>query len=500
MASEIVIHLDFTLKRYRHFIESINNQYSLTETFFVLNAYSYKGNPEKKSRFKRVYDILFSIAEYDHRLSYDNRRMKDLILSHSGLQQILDQEDVPQSLVPALNALDGKCLFLLKKLLIYDKSGVDFMIDFEHHHLDVDDINQEWITRLENCFEFYRKDNTYGDSFGNTLDTDSYKRKLRVSLYPLLMKYYKDSPYVTIDQIDNIINEFNVQFDRLQETFKFRPYDVYSLNTLKSYMYNSRLTFKLKDPTYSFKQLEKDISEIQEIQHEMRIVDYYPFMRASEFIGDRLESRDNNDLDEDRKMIKTMDEYLKHFSTAFSICSQQSFYPLQSLYNDCLVTKEDFGTVFFASSYCRPVQYSHIQERLEALQTKYLLCKNALYLKEERLEIESIKKGIDQSKKQTIEIISAFTAIITFIFGTIDFFSDAKASSFENQVFNILSLGLILLLFVSGISVFTMRHEDSFKHYLNKPRFWMCTISFVCFLGLLVFLVVRISPLLLVSD
>lgn len=493
-ASSIIEHLDYYLRRYRLFIESINNQYSLSQTQYVFHAYRFKGHPQNKGTFQQIYEILFSVAEYDHRLSYENKKIRDLILNHTALTDIIQDDGVPPLLMPAIKALDGKCLFILKKLLIYDKAGVDYTLDFEPKHLDTDTIKQEWLKDLEDRFEFYRADNTYGNAYGRQLDDWSYHRQLRVSLSPLLMKYNKDNPSESLGQINNIITEFDKQYTRLLENYKNRPYDLYALNTLKSYMYNSRLTFRLKRKDYSFEDLQKEVEYLRQLQQEMRIVDYYPYMCAAEYIGEMINDKNKGNLEENKAMLVKLEDYVNLFDDSFRICSQQSFYPLQSLYNDSLIPYQSFGPVFFASSYCRPVQYQTIRKRLEALQTKLLLYQNALYLKEERVEIESIKERIDQSKKQNIEIISVFTAIITFLFGTIDFFSSAKSSSFQNQVYNIVSLGIILLLFVSSIAVLTTRHEDKFKNYFNHPRVWLSIGTIGVLLILLLYLVISVAP------
>ena len=396
--------------------------------------------------------------------------------------------------MPAIKALDGKCLFLLKKLLIYDKSGVDYMFDFKAQHLDVDILKQSWLKNLEVKFEFYRMDNTSGASYGKELDRMAYFKQLRVSLYPLLMKYNKDYHSESLGQINNIISEFNSQYLFLKNKYCNRPYDLYALNTLKSYMYNSRLSFKLRSGEYIIADLKTDMDEIISIQQEMRIVDYYPFMIAAEYLGKMIEDKEISDLDKSRTMFQLMNKYVHRFEESYLICHQQCFYPLQSLYNDSLNPYDSFGAVFIASSYCRPVQYPKVKEHLDALQTKCLLCKNIIHLKEERLEIESLKKGIDHSKKQTIEIISVYTAIITFLFGTIDFFASGKSGSFVNQIYNIISLGIILLLFVSSIAVLTTRHEDVFRHYFKHPRVWLSIVSILVLLSLLIYLIVCVAP------
>lgn len=57
-ATFILDHLDYTLKRYRLFIESINNQYSLSQIRYVFNAYDIKGIRKIRAIFK-IFMIFF---------------------------------------------------------------------------------------------------------------------------------------------------------------------------------------------------------------------------------------------------------------------------------------------------------------------------------------------------------------------------------------------------------------------------------------------------------
>lgn len=489
----------FSLKRYKHFIDTIKNQYSPNEPVLALNAYSIKGDVTRLSEWHFLYDILFEIVEFDHRLSYDRRKMRELILHYSAMEEALRNGAIPAILREMVSAMKDKCFFLLKKLLIYDKAGVDYMVDFELKHVGVEDSSPKWLQSVENAFEFYRKNDTREERYGFYLESSSYNKQLRLSLYPLLMKYFKDLKSVSVIQLDHIIEEFDNLYSITQGDLPdWRLYDKYALKSIRSYLYNARFDYKLTSGIkYTYEDMLADLQSIEALQRETRIVDYYPYYKAATFISELLEEREKFNAETKREYLEEFNEILEKCSDALSICHSRGFYPIQSRYFDCLFPYEGFGPVFIPSSYCRPLQYDKIQARITKLKTKALFFENALRLDVEREEIESIKKGIDQSKKQTIEIISVFTAIITFLFGTIDFFSKSNDSSIPERVFSVVSLGLILLLFVSSVSIVTMRRELPWKLYWKEPRFIFFVVVSVFVALLLAFLVVKVAPIML---
>lgn len=180
----------------------------------------------------------------------------------------------------AIGILNEKCLFLMKKLLIEDNKEFDYLIDFELKHYSVKSLDFSYILKHDEAFEFYRSESySNNDAYGLNLDRQAYSGKMFIGKYALLMKYYKDSKNTDETQIEHILDEFNSYYNSLSEQLNRRVFDKYALNTLKNYMYNSRLSYRMKSDNYSFDSLKRDIKEIMSLQKSTCVLTSIPIGR-----------------------------------------------------------------------------------------------------------------------------------------------------------------------------------------------------------------------------
>jgi hypothetical protein len=394
-----------------------------------------------------------------------------------------------------LKVLNEKCLFLLKKLLIDDGKYFDFMIDFQPYHYDTRDLSFSYYSDLDRRFEFYRSENYTNDPIGEELDIKAHKKTLFIGDYALLMKYYKDSANTRKVQIDNILKDFDGLYDSFCARFTQRPLDKYALATLKNYMYNCVFSFVMKEKSYTFDQLVKDLNNIIDIQFKTGILNFYPYRKAFKKALELLHSNDSLKI-EDLMEYKNFLELCKSkFEESINWCRTNYFYPIQNCYRECLVPVADFGAVFIASSFCRPVRYEKLEDELATYKSQLLLVDNEIALREEKNELEKLRVDINNSKTREIEVLSFFVGIITFLFGTIGFFANIEEGDFVHMLFSILGLGAVLLIFVSGIHMVTMKKEDRVRDYFKHPRAWYCILTILASVSLLIWLVIKVKVL-----
>ena len=229
-----------------------------------------------------------------------------------------------------------------------------------------------------------------------------------------------------------------------------------------------------KNDAYSFDKLRADLNDIINIQNQTGVLNFYPYRKA---FGKAKEMFHNNDKLSKNEMLEIKQFLLlciDKFAESIEWCKTYSFYPIQNVYNECLtkVKEYDFGVVYVASSFCRPVRYEKLRDELDSLKNSVLLIDNEIALKEEKEELTKLRKDIDNTRTKEIEILSFFTAIITFLFGSIGFFARNEKNDFIHLLYSILGLGAILLIFVSGIHITTMRIENKWH-----PRAWFCYIT-----------------------
>lgn len=493
--NKMTYELSGVIRRFRYLLTMLINKYEERQTKYIVNAYRLKHEIESREGYGRLYDVLIEVTKIDHFLSYDKRTITDLIIYHTELLEAIEDKNLQEKTKLALDILNEKCLFLLKKLLIDDNKMFDYMIDFKHKHYDTSKLTFKYFSDMDKKFEFYRAESYLNEPMGYQLDVKSRKGELAIGQYTLLMKYYKDSADTRIPQIDNILNEFIQSYERLSAVFVKRPLDRYGLGTLKNYMCNCRFSFILKDSTCTFKQLQEGLNDIMDIQLQTGILNFYPYRKAFQKAIELLranESLEKKQLEEYNKFIQLC---ISKFSEAINWSRTNCFYPIQNIYNECLVPVVGFGAVFVASSFCRPVRYDKLKDELNTFKSQALLMDNEIALREEKRALKNLKKDIDNSRTKEVEVLSFFTAIITFLFGTIGFFADNKNNDFLHLIFSIFGLGAILLIFVSGIHLTTMRKEEKVADYFKHPRAWFCIFTIIASAGLLVWLLCKVDAL-----
>lgn len=472
---------------FMHLLTMLENKYNERKTKYIINAYRLKHDVLSRDLWDQLYDMLIDITYFDHFLSYDKKKISNLIIYNEELSKIIKEKSLKNNTMLVLNILKEKCLFLLKKLLIDNNKVFDYMLDFKHTKYDTSRIPFKYFSEMDKKFDFYREESYSRCSMGDELDYKSINRNLSIGQYTLLMKLYKDSNSTVFSQIDNILSDFDKIYTDLSSKFKKRPLDCYALATLKNYMYNCRFSFLIDE--YTLEQLYNEINNIIKIQFQTGILNFYPYRKAFRRVLSLFQSDETLQREKLEKYKDVLNMCVSKFSEAIEWCNTNCFYPIQNVYTECLTRVEGFGVVFIASSYCRPVNYEKLKDELNKYKNQILLVDNEIALREEKKELKNLKKDIDNSKTKEIEILSAFTAIITFLFGTIGFFADNRNNDFIHLLFSIFGLGAVLLIFVSGIHLITMRKEKKVGDYFKHPRAWFCIVTILCSIGLLIWLI-----------
>lgn len=483
-----------TINGYRQLIYIVSNKISQEYHKLLVNAFSTNGKKVTNEHFLALHTYVFYIYTIDHMLSYDKEDIQAIIL----IKENLTEDEPKQSALirPIYQLLKDKCSFLIKKLVFFDGTA-EYSINFETKIIDKGSISAEYLRDFDKYFEFFHR-RQYSDyePLVSEWEKNCLKRKAKLGQMILLMKYYKDHKDTIEQQVQNLIAEFEYVCTKIQPKFSNRIFDAYALNTLKNYMYNCRLSFRMKH-NYTYEKLCSDMLEIEQIQLVTRIKNFYPFKKAVAFLIKDIRNDFANCVSSEEVLMQkyqALNDYIYKFETAIHWCEEQHFYPVQLLYNECLKKDNSSGLiVFMPSSFSRPINYNKLEDDLKQYKSELGLIKGELNLQKERARIELLKNEIDASKKSNIEILGIFTTVITFLFGCVNIFSGTNNTtlSLSEQVLRIMCLGLILLLFVSAIYLLTMRREKQFMDYLRHPRFIFFGLSIIGYILILVVIVCK---------
>lgn len=268
--------------------------------------------------------------------------------------------------------------------------------------------------------------------------------------------------------IENVLKLF-----QKREIGKTR-YDVYSYNVLKNYFYNSRLSNRISSPTYSLDDFENDYNFIVDLQKETGINNFHPYKKSLAFLSEKLsEQLESGILSDYDRTFKLFSDCIDKFKDCIDWCAEREFYAFQLPYNDSLIKYDGFS-VFYPSSFSRPLRYENLRKELSKYERDYDVFKaQKTYISEKqnmmsiKAEVEKAKMMIDDAKKESVKILGIFSTVVTFLFASIDVF--AKSKDLKETLLASLGVGIVLFLFCTLIYLLLLSGDD----YKNKPvRFY----------------------------
>lgn len=466
----------------------VSNKIDNFDHDFIFNVYTSAGDPSGNRLLSGFIRFVIPLCQEDHMLSFAPNDISGLILRREELKNELEKYSGAVGII--YNALFDKCSFLLKKILhVSGKS--EYCFNFKTYQIKKEDIQIDTFNELYERFEFlHGKD--FDEAGISEWQHKCLSGSVRISEIVMLMKHYqKDGG--TIRQINNLLDDFNKKYNKLYKKVFNKKFNRHALNTTKNYLYNCRLSFKIKHTKYSFEDLCVDMEEIENIQAETGVKNFYPYRKAVIFLFEDIANDISLKLDYNYEnsvipKLELLKKFLSKLEIAIKWCENQHFYPFQLMFNECCIKHSVLNIrLFVPSSFTRPIKYDQLFEELEEYKLKEILFQNKIELLKEREKIEHIKADLAKSERKYIEILGVFTAIITFLFGSINFYS--KTEDVTTLISSCLGFGIILLLFSSSIYFLTMPQLKTKKDYWQHPRFLFLGIASILYFAILCWMV-----------
>ena len=494
-----------SLRYYRSLVLLTKNKIKIVDEEGVLfSVFS-----SKRIEYKNVSDKYFSqfvsyvitVAKADHFFctEADDTVVSNLILMRNELS--LEKEIDDHELKFIYSILYDKCSFLLKKA---GRDNFVYSIDFKINCLSNVDMTIDGLSELDRKWNFINQ--SYNPQYAldiNKWEEDQYYEKLNLSHFVLLMKHYQKD-HQSLHQATNLMRQFIRFYNKTKKKHSvLNSFDRYSLDTIYNYLHNCKFSICMSMKNYSFDQLKKDLVRTDELQENTHIRNFYPYRKAALFLEKSIENELENENTTPKRiqeMIDLMEEVVIKYEKSITWCSGSKFYPFQLRFSECLITYKDHNDVdfhvFMPSSFNKPIKYADLREELIKLKSLLNSFKAQLSIQKriqkETRELLSIKDKIDSTEKKYLEILGIFTAVITFLFSSINVFnSNNENGNIFDIVKNTAILGLILLSFCSAVYFLTIKKQTSFKEYFKHPRFLFFLFSWIIYIGLIIILVLR---------
>lgn len=464
-------HIRALFNMYATFVVSVDEKLEYGRHDYLFRIDTIEAQPTREFRpFLIIRKLIIPLCNIEHHLAYDDE-IREEVVAYIEHIDFLCKKIVDSESLSILKLAKHKATFILKKLI---RAGDSFEILVD---CDKKIISREMLPRLPDKmnkliyqYECVHENHPYSE-------TDMADCQMRVHDYSrsfldmaLLMHYYC-STGKAIQQIDNLLKQFDSKYKKLfQKKFRFK-FDNHALCTLRNFMYNCRLSYKVKHP-YSIKELRKDIDEIEALQGTTLVCNFYPYKKAIEYLVNVIQKNvEQRDLKFDYDSnIELFEFYLKKFDSNIEWCESHKFYPIQLPFNECIVEVDGYKLIL-PSTATRPIDYKKLREAQVSFHNSLEFFRTSqIYLKDKK-DIQDVKEEVKNIEKRYLEIGGILIGIVTFLLSTINIFTDN--ASLPHMFQSILGVGMILGLFACLIIIVI---ENYWNTPTNKTRVTFCSI------------------------
>lgn len=232
-------------------------------------------------------------------------------------------------------------------------------------------------------------------------------------------------------------------------------------------MQNCYFSFLLSKQHIKFEDFKVEIDKIDDLQLQTKIYNFHPYEKAIEYLLNEIDMNIKDGVDKKKILEKQqlLEKYYNKLKNAISWCQGQDYYPFQLPYKECLHKINDANIILFVpSSFTRPLNYNALDELHSKYATKIAAINEQIRIWDDKKEILELKQQLDSHQKTYIQILGLFTAILTFLFGTINIFSTSNNNiSLQEKIDDTAVIGILLLIFSSIIYLFTSRKNEFFS-------------------------------------
>lgn len=464
---------------YSSFIIAVNEKIDYINHKYIYRAKSLSYS-EKFHYFEIMKDIVFPLCTSEHYLSYSKGLIRNIAILLEETKRLINNETYEEC-KSIFTLIKYKATFILKKLLTNEDS-FDTLKDGVKNEVTRNNLPTIPI-ELNLFFSYF--ENIHEDKPYSLKEMNSFQIKISAGngtfLQMACLMHYYCSITRSKQQIKNLLTIYNNKYNIEYKTAKY-DFDKYALSSLRNFMYNCQLSYKIKQYGYSIPELEKDMEVIAGLQDETFIKNFYPYKKAIEFLIKELSTKLK---DRDTKFnyeygISLLDKYFYKFDDNVNWCYTHYFYPVQLMANDCIIKTEE-GEIILPSSISRPVDYTKLQNEREKYRSEIEHIKNSLIYIKDKKDTDSIKEELHNIEKRYLEIGGVLIGIVTFLFGSINTFiqNSSELSALLNSTLN---FGIILVIFSTLLIIVI----EQWKGSPNKWRLGICILIFITYTIILI--------------
>ena len=483
---ELVSTVKIALEAYKIFIHEIKNIFSneRIDYLFSFNQQIEKeySNAELSNVPQNLINYFFNnlyLSEIDHFSSLEDKHFERLfkIDKHIENSDIVQLEEISKLIKLKIGFLEHKWKARKQE---ENPSAIFYLIDGKSFTIDEFKANNtklnEWSEIINSHYQLYITNWAHNTEKGIKPYKDKPLEELSFLQIHQLIKYYKDvkkTPY-KLEEISKFL------LNKAKEKNSF--YNSYALNIISNYALNNKFSLFLE----SNSDLEIIKNEYYKVKDKIK-GDINNFFLEFKFLNSlmdildlKINEKENLEFLEYEKIITDegkiiLDKYFENKEWS----KNNNNYIFLLPFEECLVEIDnnvETKNIFIASSFLLPpdnnkieIQYNEIRQKYKSLSYHISTIKR---LRKDLNKIDELNNAFDKRDFKSIEIISIFTAMITFILSSI------PAYKFIDSVWSSL---LFMLSLASSLGIFVMLILFSTRGFKDNKRGLL-------YLGILVFI------------
>lgn len=478
--------ITIAIERYKDFCKHIENAYSDNKKDFVFernNTLIEKQNQKdlalENEELILYFENILKVNTIDHFLS----SKKESIVEILNIEFYFKQSSIP-FFKEISNIAFQKAIFLKYKWNQRQEVEVSYLEDGIHKELNTQEITlpklKEWEDIINLQYEFqshWQKSIT--NRVKSYLKIENLKEDTPKVIIHQLIKYYKD---IAPDSKKSYqIADFLLE--NRKNSGKYN-YNAYVEDIFCNYALNNAFSCFLEQET----NIENIFSKYYETEEKLTSItrNYFPKYKLLNKVFELL-------LQKYKEVSKEffINEYQEYLNKCKDILTSYKEYKDWSLenfnyiyllpYEESLVNFEIESKnlpVFFASSFVLPPSHLEIEKHYKKIEEKFNKLNSylefSLFFNNETNEINKIKESVKETDKRSIETLTIFTAIISFIIGDVALFQFIK--TFIDAIIFILSYAIALSIFVLLIFVYTKEAEKIKSYWRFLGGFYAVSI------------------------
>ena len=450
---------------FKFFNENTNNIFQevkkiLSEFFTIIYHFTFVSNHlvyQRQTFIETNNELLYELCEYCNLFILDYS-IVDNIEYYEKLSKLNIRVKERHNKKPFknLNILEAKLKFLeykwLKrkkynrlKLQKYDNINYSEKYIFNDNIVNLDEkikigepyysYYKDWINKIEyHYFEEKARESDYLSIIRNKdkRDLNSYDIYLKI-------KYYKD-----IDENIDELKKLQDDVQRLDESIRIKN-ELYYFNNLFSLLVKSDVEEELINREY------KKITKKHKEANNNNFFIHYKYLTYLIEQANKKNNLDNIKIDDYQKILDVCRNKFEWAKRVFN-----RLYDFDK--KDCLINIQGIS-VYHPSAFSLPLSIFENERIINKLEKDF----NDLKQKRNQIYIKEIENKIKTDEKKSIEIITVFTAIISFIVGSIGAFKFIE--SFVESL-------LFITIFGTSISIFVLLMLVSTKGLEKLKQYW----------------------------